>query len=57
MKDEAKAYADKLSASGVDAEWHLETGLMHAFCNLGGAIPQGLEAFDRAVEKLREALQ
>jgi len=56
LRDEAEAYAARLAAAGVAAQWRLEPGLMHAFSNLGGAIPQGLAAFDRAVATMTEAL-
>lgn len=56
LRDEAAIYADRLKDAGVQVEWRLEKGLMHAFSNLGGVIPQGLVAFDRAVASMRLAL-
>jgi acetyl esterase len=51
LRDEAASYAEKLKAAGVPVTFRLERGLMHSFSNLGGVIPQGLAAFDRAVQR------
>lgn len=55
LRDEGKFYAAKLEAAGVPVTYRCEEALMHAFCNLGGAIPEGLAAFDRAVDEMMDA--
>jgi len=49
LKDEARLYAEKLGAEGVEVAYRCEERLLHAFSNMGGLVPEGLEAFDRAV--------
>jgi acetyl esterase len=50
LKDEAQGFAEKLSRAGIPVTFRVEPGLMHAFSNMAGAIPEGLAAFDRAVD-------
>lgn len=57
LRDEAIAYADKLSRSGVAAKARIEQGLPHAFCNMGGVLPEGLRAFDEAIAEMDRALR
>lgn len=56
LRDEGRHYAEKLKKAGVSTEWRLGHELIHAFSNLGGVIPQGLQEFDRAATVLRQAL-
>lgn len=57
LRDEAMAYADKLAAAGVPVSARIEPGLTHAFCNMGGVLPLGLEKFDVAVSEMNASLQ
>lgn len=57
LRDEAMAYAEKLSAQSIAVAARVESGLPHAFCNLGGFLPQGLHAFDQAVAEMNTALR
>jgi len=57
LRDEAIEYAQKLTAAGINATARIEPGLPHAFCNLGGLLPQGLQAFDRAVAEMNAWLR
>jgi acetyl esterase len=44
LRDEGRAYADRLREAGVDVVYHEYPGQIHAFVSLTKAIPQGLEA-------------
>ena len=55
--DEAMQYAETLTRSGAAVEARIEHGLPHAFCNMGGILPEGLEAFDRAVAEMNRHLR
>ncbi len=57
LRDEAMRYADTLAQAGVPVEAIIEEGLPHAFCNMGGVLPQGLQAFDRAVAEMNRQLR
>ncbi len=57
LRDEAMAYAAKLSSAGIDASARIEPGLPHAFCNLGGILPLGLEAFDAAIAEMNARIR
>lgn len=57
LRDEAMDYAEKLSSHGIDVSTRIEPGLPHAFCNLGGILPQGLEAFDGAVAEMNTRIR
>lgn len=57
LRDEAMDYAETLSALGIDVSARVEPGLPHAFCNLGGILPLGLEAFDSAVAEMNTSLR
>ena len=56
LRDEAKAYADRLAAAGVPVEYRCFEGAIHAFMAFGGAIPLGVEALSFVVSRLRSAL-
>ncbi len=57
LRDEAMQYAEMLEQSGVAVEARIEQGLPHAFCNLGGILPEGLQAFDRAGAEMNRHLR
>ncbi|BAN00650.1 alpha/beta hydrolase [Ilumatobacter coccineus] len=57
LRDEAMRYAEMLARSGVTVDARLEQGLPHAFCNMGGILPEGLQAFDRAVAEMNRHLR
>ncbi len=57
LRDEAMQYADALARSGGAVEARTEQGLPHAFCNMGGILPEGLQAFDRAVAEMNRHLR
>jgi len=45
LRDESRAYAERLRAAGNEAEFHLYPGMIHGFFTMGGAIA----AADRAI--------
>lgn len=57
LRDEAMHYAETLAQSGAAVEARLEQGLPHAFCNMGGILPEGLQAFDSAVAEMNRHLR
>ena len=57
LRDEGKAYADRLAAAGVPVEYRCFETTVHAFTSFGGAIPVGLEALAFVAERMRTALQ
>jgi acetyl esterase len=55
LKDEGKAYADRLVAEGVPAAHTDYSGMIHGFINLGGAIDMARTAIDEGVAALQAA--
>jgi acetyl esterase len=55
LRDEGKAYADKLAAAGVPVEYRCYEGLVHGFFSMSGAIDEARRALDDAVSGLRRA--
>ncbi len=53
LRDEAKAYGDRLVEAGVDVVAHEYTGQIHAFVSLTKAIPDGLEATREIADYVR----
>ncbi len=56
LRDEGKAYAEALSAAGVDARHICVEGQVHGFFSMSGVIPSARVAFDEIVATLRAAL-
>ena len=56
LRDEGKAYADRLAAAGVPVEYRCFEGTIHAFVSFGGAIPAGAEALSLIAARLHKAL-
>jgi acetyl esterase len=56
LRDEGKAYADRLRAAGVDVVYREYTGQIHAFMMLTKAIPQGMTATREVADFLRRTL-
>jgi acetyl esterase/lipase len=56
LRDEGKAYADRLAAAGVRVEYRCYEGTIHAFMSFAGAIPLGLEALSFVSSRLKAAL-
>jgi acetyl esterase len=56
LRDEGKAYADRMREAGVAAEHVCVEGQMHGFLVMGGALRDGERAVDLAAARLRSAL-
>jgi acetyl esterase len=56
LRDEGKAYADKLAAAGVPVEYRCFDDTVHAFVSFAGAIPAGIEALSYVSARMRDAL-
>ena len=57
LRDEGRAYADKLREAGVDVVYREYPGQIHAFVSLTKAIPQGLTCTLEIAEYLRQRLR
>jgi acetyl esterase len=53
LRDEGRAYADKLRAAGVAVEYLCAESMVHGFFSMAGAITEARRVFDRAVDSLR----
>ena len=56
MRDEGKAYADKLDAAGVSVTYVNYPGMIHGFFSLRGLIPKAREAVAAAAAAVNAAL-
>jgi acetyl esterase len=56
LRDEGKAYADRLSAAGVPVEYRCFETTVHAFVSFTALIPVGLEALALVGSRMRAAL-
>jgi acetyl esterase len=56
LRDEGKAYAEKMRAAGVDVELASFPGQMHGFLFLAAAVRDAVRAVDLAAARLRKAL-
>lgn len=56
LRDEGKAYADRLKAAGVPVEYKCFEQTIHACLSFAGAIPAGAEALSFVASRLRTAL-
>ncbi len=57
LKDEGKAYADKLNRAGVAAIYVDYPGMVHGFFNMSGVVPTAREAIAEAGKALRKAFE
>lgn len=55
LRDEGRAYADKLEAAGVPTRYRCARGLVHGFAQMGGAVPAARAAMKTFAKDLREA--
>jgi acetyl esterase len=56
LRDEGRAYAEKMRAAGVTVEHVCFEGQMHGVLMLGAAIRDGARMVDLAADRLRSAL-
>lgn len=55
LKDEGRAYADRLQAAGVNVTYTDYPGMIHGFINLGGAIDAAKTAISEGIKALNGA--
>jgi acetyl esterase len=55
LKDEGKAYADRLSASGVDVTYKDYPDMIHGFFNMTALSPEAKDAVKDAAKALKAA--
>ena len=56
LRDEGRAYADRMREAGVKVEYACAEGAMHGFFNTSGAIGESARMVDLIVDRLRGAL-
>jgi acetyl esterase len=56
LRDEGKAYADRLAGAGVPVEYRCFDTTIHACVSFAGAIPTGFDALSYVASCLRKAL-
>ena len=56
LRDEGRAYADRLRGAGIDVVYREYPGQIHAFVSLTKAIPQGLACTLEVADYLRQRL-
>ena len=56
LRDEGKAYANRLAAADVPVEYRCFETTIHACLSFAGAIPTGLDALSFVASRLRKAL-
>ena len=56
LRDEGRAYAEKMRAAGVKVELDQTDGQVHGFFHFGGAMRTGARAVQLAAARLRDAL-
>lgn len=47
LADDGRDYRDALLAAGVEAEWHLEAGLVHGYLRARASVPRAAASFAR----------
>lgn len=53
LRDDGKAYADKLKAAGVDVEYVDYSGMIHGFITMANMIDKGQKALEDAAKALK----
>jgi len=55
LRDEGKAYADKLQQAGVKVDYKLYEGVTHEFFGMGAVVPKARDAEQYAADALKKA--
>ena len=55
LRDEGREYHDRLTAAGVTSDYLRYDGMIHAFINMAGTVPQGADALRRSGQALKAA--
>jgi len=56
LRDEGKAYVEKMRAAGVEVEHVCAEGSVHGFFNMTGALPESARMLELVAARLRRAL-
>ncbi len=56
LRDEGRAYADRMREAGVHVEYVCSEGSMHGFINMSAAVQESARVLDLVADRLREAL-
>jgi acetyl esterase len=56
LRDEGKAYADRMRAAGVDVEYVCSEGSMHGFINSAGGLTESARMLTLTADRLRRAM-
>ena len=56
LRDQGKAYADRLQEAGVKVTYVCHSGMIHGFFSLGGVIPYGRAALEKVGAAVKAAL-
>ena len=57
LRDEGRAYADKLRAAGVDAKYDCYDSMIHGFISIRGIVDEGEKALQACAISLRDAFK
>lgn len=57
LKDEGKAYADKMKAAGVPVEYVDYPAMIHGFYNLGAVLPQAKGAIQMTAQRIAKSFE
>ncbi|MFT4571628.1 MAG: acetyl esterase [Hyphomicrobiaceae bacterium] len=57
LRDEGRAYAERLLDAGVDVDYRNYPGLIHGYISMGGAIDAAREAISDGIMALRKAFE
>lgn len=55
LRDEGKAYADRLTAAGVAVDYRMYPGMFHGFASMFGLLPEADQALSDAAARLADA--
>jgi acetyl esterase len=55
LRDEGRQYHERLVAAGVKSQYVQYDGMIHAFINMAGTLPQGADALKRSGQALKAA--
>ena len=56
LRDEGKAYAERLKAEGVTTQYTMYSGMIHGFFGMASVVDKGRAAVKEAADAMRKAL-
>ncbi|MES2494748.1 MAG: alpha/beta hydrolase [Pseudomonadota bacterium] len=57
LRDEGKAYADRLREAGVPVDYRMYSGMFHGFASMFGILPEADQALTDAAARLNDAFE